>query len=382
MKIIVLGSGGAMGMVTVRVLAENPEVSEVVIGETKLEKGRKIAEWTGSEKVSLHQVDVTDRKSLIDAISDVDAIASAVPYHLNLNVTKAAIAARKPLTDLGGVYYMTLEQLKLHREAHEAGVTVVLGCGVAPGIADILAKYGADKLDSVEEVHIRYGEVNLEPARYKWSFRTVLAEYTQGPVVYVDGDFKQLEPFSGKHVFRFPSPINERSCCYALYSGIATLPRTVGKGVKVVDCAMSYVEEDEQRIRVLNQMGLTRKDPIKIKGVDVSPRDFLLRCAPPPDVNVRDAAGVIVEVSGEKDGNKKRFTYSLAHEYHEAYGVSALAYLTGMPMAIAAQMLANGEIVEKGVLPPETGIPPRPFFDELARRGVRIQETTQLFSEV
>lgn len=382
MKIIVLGSGGAMGMVTVRVLAENPEVSEVVIGETKLEKGRKIAEWTGSEKVSLHQVDVTDRKSLIDAISDVDAIASAVPYHLNLNVTKAAIAARKPLTDLGGVYYMTLEQLKLHREAHEAGVTVVLGCGVAPGIADILAKYGADKLDSVEEVHIRYGEVNLEPARYKWSFRTVLAEYTQGPVVYVDGDFKQLEPFSGKHVFRFPSPINERSCCYALYSGIATLPRTVGKGVKVVDCAMSYVEEDEQRIRVLNQMGLTRKDPIRIKGVDVSPRDFLLRCAPPPDVNVRDAAGVIVEVSGEKDGNKKRFTYSLAHEYHETYGVSALAYLTGMPMAIAAQMLANGEIVEKGVLPPETGVPPKPFFDELSRRGVRIQETTQLFSEV
>lgn len=382
MKIIVLGGRGAMGMVTVRDLTENPEVSEVIIGEANLKQSEKVAKWTGSEKVSLCEVDVTNHRGLVEAISDVDAVANAVPYHLNLQVTKAAIEARKPLTDLGGVYYMTLEQLKLHGEAHEAGVTVVLGCGVAPGVADILAKYGADKLDSVEEVHLRYGEVNLEPVKYKWSFRTVLEEYTQGPVVYVNGELKQLQPFSGKHVFRFPSPIGECPCCYALYSGIATLPGTVGKGVKVVDCAMSYVEEDEQRIRVLNEMGLTRKEPLKVKGVEVSPRDFLLKCAPPPDVNVRDAAGVVVEVSGKKHGKKMRYVYSLVHEYHERYSVSALAYLTGMPMSIIAQMLAKGEILDKGVLPPEIGITPEPFFAELAKRGVKILETTQISHEL
>jgi saccharopine dehydrogenase-like NADP-dependent oxidoreductase len=381
-KIIVLGGGGAMGMVTVRDLTESPEVSDVVIGEANLKQGEKVVKWTGSEKVSLREVDVTNHRNLVEAISDVDAIANAVPYHLNLQVTKAAIEARKPLTDLGGVYYMTLEQLKLHREAHEAGVTVILGCGVAPGIADILAKYGADKLDTVEEVHIRYGEVNLEPVKYKWSFRTVLEEYTKGAVVYVNGEFKQLQPFSGKHVFKFPSPIGERSCCYALYSGIATLPRTVGKGVKVVDCAMSYVEEDEHRIRVLNEMGLTRKEPIKIKGVEVSPREFLLKCAPPPDVNVRDAAGVIVEVSGEKNEKETKYTYVLVHEYHEKYGASALAYLTGMPMSIVAQMLAKGEILDKGVLPPEIGVKPEPFFTELAKRGVKNLETSQTSSKL
>lgn len=382
MKIIVLGGGGTMGMVTVRDLTESPDVSEVIIGEANLKQGEKVAKWTGSEKVALREMDVTDHGGLVDAISDADAVANAIPYHLNLKVTKAAIEARKPLTDLGGVYYMTLEQLKLHREAQEAGVTIVLGCGVAPGIADIMAKYGADKLDSVEEVHIRYGEINLEPAKYKWSFRTVLEEYTQGPVVYANGEFKQLQPFSGKHVFKFPSPIGERSCCYALYSSIATLPRTVGKDVKVVDCAMSYVEEDEQRIRVLNEMGLTRKEPVKVKGVEVSPRDFLLRCAPPPDVNVRDAAGVVVEVSGEKHGKKTKYFYSLVHEYLKRYSVSALAYLTGMPMSIVAQMLAKGEILDKGVLPPEIGVTPEPFFAELAKRGVKISETIQISREL
>ncbi len=373
MKIIALGGGGAMGMVTVRDLTESPEVSEVIIGEANLKQAEKVAKWTGSNKAALRKVDITNRKSLVDAISDADAVANAAPYHLNRQVTEAAIEARKSLTDLGGVYHMTLEQLKLDKKAQEAGVSVVLGCGLAPGIADVLAKYGADKLNHVDEVHIRYGEVNLEPAKYKWSFRTVLEEYTTGPVTYVDGKFKQLPPFSGKHTFKFPPPIGERSFCYALYSGIATLPKTVGKGVRVVDCAMSYLEEDERRIHVLNEMGLTRKEPIKMNDMEISPREFLVRCAPPPDVTVRDAAGVVVEVSGEKT----KYTYSLVYKYHEEYGVSALAYLTGVPMSIAAQMLAKGEVSEKGVIPAETAVKPEPFFAELMKRKIKILETKQ-----
>ncbi len=382
MKIIVLGGGGAMGKVTVRDLTESPEVSEVIIADADLKQAERVARWTNSKKVFPRKLNVTDHGALVNGVSDADAVANAAPYHLNMYVIKAAIEAGKPMTDLGGVYYMTLEQLKLDEEARRAEVTAVLGCGVAPGIADVLVKYGADKLDRVDEAHIRYGEVNLEPAKYKWTFRTVLEEYTKGPVVYADGKFKQLQPFSGKHVFKFPAPIGERSCCYALYSGIATLPKTVGKGVKIVDCAMSYVDEDEQRIHVLNEMGLTREHPIKVDSVEISPREFLVKCAPPPDVNVRDAAGVVVEVNGEKDRYKAKYTYSLVHKYHEKYGVSALAYLTGIPMAIVVQKLAKHEISDKGVLPPEIGVRPEFFFHELAKRGVKIVETIQTSQEI
>jgi len=377
MKIIVLGGGGAMGMVTVRDLAESSIVSEVVIGEANLELAEKVAEWTHSKKVTTRKVDITNPRSVAEAISNVDAIANAAPFHLNLHVTKAAIKAGIPQTDLGGVYHMTLEQLKLDREAHQAGTTIVLGSGLAPGVADVLAKYGAEKLERVDEVHIRYGEVNFEPVKYKWSFRTVLAEYTQGPIIYMKGKLKQLQPFSGKHTFVFPPPIGRRSCCYALYSGLATLPKTIGKGVETMDCAMSYSEEDERRINVLDELGLTHRKSIRLGNVEISPREFLLRCVPPPDINVKDAAGVTVEVVGEEGGSKKKYSYSLVYEYHEKYCVSALAYLTGMPMSIVAQMLGKGDIVEDGVLPPELGIKPKPFFDELTKRGVRIIETIE-----
>jgi lysine 6-dehydrogenase len=377
MKILVLGGAGAMGMVTVRDLAENSKAQEIIIGDLNIEKAKKIMEWAGNQRIKIKKVNVSNVENLVEAMEDVDAVANAAPYVFNMQVTRAAIKAGKPLTDLGGVYYTTLEQLKLSEEVEKAGISIVLGCGVAPGIADVLAKYGSDKLDTVEAVHIRYGDINFEPAKYKWTFQTVLEEYTKGPVIYRDGEFKKLPPFSGKHVVKFPDPVGKQNCCYALYSGVATLPQTIGKGVKTVDCAMSFNEEDETRIRVLEELGLTRTQPVDIAGVSISPKEFLLRVVPPPAVHVRDAASIIVRVSGKRADEELQYVYSLVYCYNEAYNVSAIAYLTGVPLSIVAEMLASGQIEAKGVLPPETALNPKFFFNELARRGIKIQETLQ-----
>ncbi len=377
MKILVLGGAGAIGTVTARDLAESPDVSKVIIGDVSVEKARQLKRIIGSKKVSVKPVNVSDIAGLVEAMKEADAVANATPYHLNIQIMKAAMKACKNLTDLGGVYYTTLKQMELNEKAKEAGITVVLGCGLAPGITDILAKYGADKLDAVDEVHIKYGEVNLTPAKYKWSFRTVLEEYVTGPVIYQNSRYRKLPPFSGKQIVKFPEPIGERTCCYGLYSGVATLPRTIEKGVKAVDCLMVHREEDEQRIKVLNEMGLTSNEPVQFKGAKISPREFLIRCAPPPDAQAKDVAGAIVEVLGEKDGEKKRCVYSLAYPYHEKYGASALAYLTGVPLSIASQMLARGKISELGVLPPEVAVRPKPFFAELTKRGIKINETIE-----
>jgi len=155
------------------------------------------------------------------------------------------------------------------------------------------------------------------------------------------------------------------------------LPTSVGKGVRLVDCAMSYVDEDEVRIKVLNEMGMTSTQPITVDGVSISPREFLLRVAPPPDVNVRDAASIVVTVTGKKEDESLKCVYSLVCRHHEKYGVSALAYLTGMPLSVASQMLAKGEIKQTGVLPPEIALKPELFMKELAKRGVKITETIQ-----
>lgn len=366
-----------MGMVTTRDLAESRNVSEVIACDISKERLDQVAKWVNNEKLLTKQLDASNYQSLIEAMRQVDVVANALPYHLNLQVMKAAMKAEKNLTDLGGVYHTTRKQLKLDNATKKAGVTVVLGCGLAPGTADVLAMYGANKLDRVDQVHIRYADKNLEPTKYKWNFRTVLEEYTRGAVVYRNGRFEQLRPFSGKEVCKFPEPLGICTCCYGLYSGVATLPSTIGKGVKVVDCVMSCTEEDEQRIKVLTEMGLTDTKPIEIEGITISPQEFLLRVAPPPDVKVKDVAGIIVEVTGEKSGRKTAYTYSVVQQYQEEYGVSATAYLTGVPLSIAAQMLATGKITARGVLPPEKALPTNRFIAELAKRDIKIQENAE-----
>jgi lysine 6-dehydrogenase len=377
MKILVLGGAGSMGMVTTRDLAESRNVSKVIVCDVSKERLEQVAKWVGSEKLSTKKLDASNHRSLVDVMKKVDAVANALPYHLNLRIMKAAMKAKKNLTDLGGVYHTTRKQLKLGNAAKKAGITVVLGCGLAPGTADIFAIYRANKLDQVNQVHIRYADKNLEPAKYKWAFRTVLEEYTKGPVVYRNGRFERLPPFSGKQVYKFPEPLGECTCCYGLYSGVATLPSTINKGVKIVDCAMSCREEDEQRIKVLTEMGLTETKSIEIESITISPREFLLRVAPPPDVKVKDVAGIIVEVTGEKSGKMIAYRYSLVQQYHIEYGVSATAYLTGVPLSIAAQALAKGQITAKGVLPPEKALPINQFIRESAKRGIKIQEKAE-----
>ena len=64
------------------------------------------------------------------------------------------------------------------------------------------------------------------------------------------------------------------------------------------------------------------------------------------------------------------------------YGVSAIAYLTGVPLSIVSQMLANDEIRERGVLPPETAVPHENLFKELAKREIRISETIEKTSKL
>lgn len=140
---------------------------------------------------------------------------------------------------------------------------------------------------------------------------------------------------------------------------------------------MTYTEEDEQRMKVLSEMNLTKTEPILMEGTKISPKEFLLRVAPPPDVNAKDAAGILVEVTGDKEGEQMKCIYSLVYKYNEKYDVSALAYLTGVPLSIVSQMLAKGDINQKGVLPAETAVKPEAIIRELARRGVSISETIQ-----
>lgn len=100
------------------------------------EAAARVNRLTGCELARAAQADVRDGRTLAQLLTGYAAVLSAVPYHFNLEVTRAAIAARVGMCDLGGNTAIVLEQLKLDSAAKEAGVTLVPDCGLAPGMSN------------------------------------------------------------------------------------------------------------------------------------------------------------------------------------------------------------------------------------------------------
>lgn len=208
MKILVLGGSGIVGRAVVKDLTEQKDVSQIVIMDLNVAKAKKFVSKLKSRRVSVHSIDVSDHAKLIEAMRGFDAVGNCVYYGTLLEVTQAAIEAKVHVADLGGMFHMTKKQMKLDGPAKKAGITILPCCGSGPGVNNVLARYGADKLDQVDEIHIRTGGVAPSPGSPPlkgpgMTIRTVLDEFAMNPIVYEKGKFKEVPPLSGREIVKF-----------------------------------------------------------------------------------------------------------------------------------------------------------------------------------
>jgi len=381
MKVLVLAGAGSMGSVTVRDLIRSPDVSEVVIGDIDLKKARNYADNIGSEKLSAEHVDIMDHASLVKLMKRVDVVADATFWSLRDRVDNAAIEAQVDVADLGGGYYLTLKQLALNELAKEAGITIVAGIGVGPGLSNVLSKFGADKLDRVEEIYIRYGVSALSPIRrpglnFVWRLYDNFMLLNTKPLIFRDGKLIELEPRAGKEIFKFPQPLGDMEVNYSIHSEFATIPRTI-KGLKNMDVKIGFPSEIESALEALIDLGLDSTQLLEVEGIMIEPRKLISSCLVTLSKATemwKDAFALVVEVIGEKEGEKVQYILETVTEPMGKWGVSATGYITGIPLSIATQMLGRGDITLKGVHAPEECIDPQAFVKELSTRDIEVYE--------
>ena len=88
------------------------------------------------------------------------------------------------------------------------------------------------------------------------------------------------------------------------------------------------------------------------------------------------AYGLVIEVSGKKNGRRASCHYRTRHPPAERWGGPSAYYKNvGLPLAIGAELIAGGLARGPGVLPPELGLPVERFFQELAGREILVDET-------
>ena len=170
MRVGVLGAGGTIAPAIVRDLAESDEVSELVLLDLDAERAAAVAETHGAGKAIATRVDAraagAEPGSLPGALAGCAVLVNSASYRVNLDAMRACLEAQCHYIDLGGLYWVTGDQLELSGDFERGGLTAMLGVGSAPGKTNLMARVAADRLGgSADEIHVYAAGRDLEPAR-------------------------------------------------------------------------------------------------------------------------------------------------------------------------------------------------------------------------
>jgi lysine 6-dehydrogenase len=355
-----------MGSAAVADLVERTD-HEVTIGDIRADAAHQLLDRLGAlDRVV--DVDVDDPQSLASSLDETDVVLNATYMRQNVRVTDAAIASGVHLVDLGSYFPETLQQLERHAAAEAAGSRIVPGCGVAPGLTNVLARLGADRLDSVDAIRM-YSYITHPMWTSPGIVVTRFDASTGTSIVWEGGRPVEYPSFTGEERFAFPDPYGEQEVHLVPHPEPVTVPRTID--VRDVVFKVGYPADETARIRVLLELGFDSDEPYILDGVPVSPRRFAAAYIGRRGIGPAERSANVkhVRVEGLRDGQPMTLTYDFAVEQT---GRSASAAITGTVAAIAADLVAHGG--PAGVHPPEAAFAPRPFVDALAERGLVVVE--------
>jgi saccharopine dehydrogenase (NAD+, L-lysine-forming) len=366
--IAVLGAG-AMGSAAAVLLARHDD-GDLLVLDVDGERARRMAEQAGAEGRGFDAA----TGELPEILREVRAVAACIPYRVNLPTMEAALAAGCHYADLGGLFHTTKEQLKLHDRFVAAGVSAVLGIGSAPGLTNVLAKLGADRLDAVTSIDMVDGAVDLSADGgafgVPYSVDTVLDEFTMPAMVFEDGELKEVPAASGVVPWDFPEPVGTQPAMYTLHSEPATLPQTI-PGVRDVRWRLALPQAIHDGFAFLTQVGLASTEPVATPSGEVVPREVLaavLDRMPVPEGEPNDVEFLDVRVAGTKDGQPAEHR-ALARFDPSPEGLSAGAFGTAIPVAVTARWMAGGRVAP-GVHAPELAFDAEAFVADLEAEGV------------
>jgi saccharopine dehydrogenase-like NADP-dependent oxidoreductase len=399
-KVVIIGVG-AQGSTIAKRMDENPQVSEIICADYD----QKAAEELSStlNKATALQLDASDIHNVIRAAEGCDLIVNGLPLEYNLIIMEAAMAVNASYFDMAGAmedigfvesYQMMFS--KWHHKFEEKGLTALIGGGSAPGLANVMAREAADKMDSCDTIGI-YVYEGLKTKRFTpfwWSPEVAFGDMAYKTFRYENGTHVKDRPFSRPVKMKLkgidhPVRLVDHEHDEPITMGL--MADKVLKGVKNVD--FKYGGTGVELSEDLYNLGLLSSEPVTVNGTRVVPMDLLLElCPPAPKYRdeieaiidegvITEEAAFLVRVDGYKDGKPLRIdAYADAPGLIEAFKISGLtheAFMTGQCAAVFVKMMVDGVFAKPGLYVPEQlDMAARAYyFEELAKLGVTVDET-------
>lgn len=386
MKVAVLGGMGLMAEAALFDLLRQSHVKAVIVADVNLSRREAVAaKLPRGKKVNFIQIDLRNTANAVRVLKNCDVVINAAWYEFNLAAMEIAAKLRAHYVDLGGLYHMTLKQLKRRREFERLGILGVLGMGSTPGIANVVAAELGESFDRIDSVGIfdashdpALGASYLPP----FSIRTMLDEFEMPAPILENGRIKMVPAHTEVEELDFRSPIGRCRAGAVIHSELATLPQYFKKkGVQKMAFKIVYPDTVKNQLRILSGMGFSRKEPLKVNGTSCSPRSFIGALAQheaaKPASKPHDFEILRIQIKG-RAGNlplTRSFDIEMRPEKHVSAGAAGVGYAA----SIAASLLFHRRTtVQSGVYAPESILDRTAFINELKRRKVfKIIERTE-----
>ena len=384
MKVLVVGTGG-VGAAVAAVAKRRDFFERMTFADLDPARPQALVEREGDGRFVAAQVDASSKDSLVGLLreSEADAILNAADPRFNPPILDAALEYGCTYLDMamtlsGPNVQLGQDQLDMDERWRERGLLCLAGIGVEPGLADVFARYAAEHLfDEIDEVGIRDGaDLVVEGYDFAPTFSiwTTIEECLNPPLVWEkERGFYTTEPFSEPELFEFPEGIGVIECVNVEHEEVVLVPREVecrrvtfkyGLGTEFIDV-----------LQTLHKLGLDSTEPVRVRGVDVAPRDVVAAALPDPAtlgdrMRGKTCAGTLVTGKRTDGSDGAVYLYHVADNERtmEEYGHQAVVLQTAINPVVALELLAAGTWEGTGVLGPEA-FPPDPFLDLLADYG-------------
>ena len=400
MRILVLGGYGAQGQVICRELVKHPKVSEVVCGGRRLEQAKRFVSKYKNEKLSASRVDLDNINEARAAVKKADLVVNAASYIYNLRLMKACAESGVNYQDLASAWSIETmnlsmvkaveKELELDQNFKDVGTVALISTGEDPGVTDVIAGHAADNLDRLYEVRMKDCSVlKAKEVISTWAPDLLWRDMINDPIVFENGEFKRVPPFSGEEIYVFPDPVGSQPCYYHLHEEPVTMPMYL-KDLKYVEFKMCG--PDMPFAKAIFEYGLAKEEPIEVKGVKVAPLDVFLALTPraltPEEIEKKIANGILIDeipcllldIKGERKGEEVKSTFYMMLTLKEANkrmpGVTATSYCVGIGAEVFTEIFTEGKIMTKGVVAPEALKPEEKtaVIRRLDKKGMKIHK--------
>jgi len=393
MRVLIVGSGG-VGAAFASIAARRDVFEAVVLADVDLARAQRAAVLAHSPRVSAVHVDASSVTQLVDLIRSLraDIVVNACDPRFNPPIFDAAFAAGCHYLDMAmhmstphptdpystpGVM-LGDAQFEVAGDWAERGQLAIVGMGVEPGFSDVMARYASDHLFSrIDEVGVRDGsDLVIDGYAFAPTFSiwTTIEECLNPPIVYErERGWFTTEPFSEPETFIFPEGIGALECVNVEHEEVILMPRWLDVGRVTFKYGLG--DEFLDVLRTLRKLGLDRTDTVKVRGVDVSPRDLVAAVLPNPAdlgdrMRGRTCAGSLVRGLSKDSLARESYLYQVVdNEWTmREYGHQAVVWQTAVHPVVACELVAHGLWTGAGVLGPEA-FSADPFLDLLAAHG-------------